>query len=229
MSEIERSLRSEDGPSIDHRVFLPSLIIVLIAGVYLVIAPGRAESEASVLMSLVTTNFGWLFLLVAMATLGFCGWLAFGRYGSVRLGDPGEQPEFRELSWAAMMFTAGIGIGLVSWAFVEPVYYLTTPPMGLRPERRPRWNGAMHTLSSTGAWFRGRFTRCQPFQLRIPYMSENRLSYELARRLRGHYRRLSDGSGGHRLSIRWSLLASLVVRVHRLVWGCHWSPNFLAN
>ncbi len=131
MSEKERSLRSEDGPSIDHRVFLPSLIIVLIAGVYLVIAPGRAESEASVLMSLVTTNFGWLFLLVAMATLGFCGWLAFGRYGSVRLGDPGEQPEFRELSWAAMMFTAGIGIGLVSWAFVEPVYYLTTPPMGI--------------------------------------------------------------------------------------------------
>ena len=131
MSEIKRSLRSEDGPSIDHRVFLPSLIIVLIAGVYLVIAPGRAESEASVLMSLVTTNFGWLFLLVAMATLGFCGWLAFGRYGSVRLGDPGEQPEFRELSWAAMMFTAGIGIGLVSWAFVEPVYYLTTPPMDI--------------------------------------------------------------------------------------------------
>ena len=93
MSEIERSLRAEDGPSIDHRVFLPSLIIVLIAGVYLVIAPGRAESEASVLMSLVTTNFGWLFLLVAMATLGFCGWLAFGRYGGVRLGDPEEQPE----------------------------------------------------------------------------------------------------------------------------------------
>jgi len=97
MSEIERSLRAEDGPSIDHRVFLPSLIIVLIAGVYLVIAPGRAESEASVLMSLVTTNFGWLFLLVAMATLGFCGWLAFGRYGSVRLGDPEEQPVPRTL------------------------------------------------------------------------------------------------------------------------------------
>ena len=131
MSEIERSFPGEDGPSIDLRVFLPSLIIVLIAGVYLVLAPDHAAAGASVWKTWVTVNFGWLFLLVAVATLGFCGWLALGRYGRVTLGDPGERPEFRELSWAGMMFTAGIGIGLVTWAFVEPVYYLITPPMGI--------------------------------------------------------------------------------------------------
>ncbi|SVA53946.1 uncharacterized protein METZ01_LOCUS106800, partial [marine metagenome] len=131
MSETERSLPVEDGPSIDLRVFLPSLIIVLIAGVYLVLAPDHAAAGASVWKTWVTVNFGWLFLLVAAATLGFCGWLALGRYGRVTLGDPGERPEFRELSWAGMMFTAGIGIGLVTWAFVEPVYYLMTPPMGI--------------------------------------------------------------------------------------------------
>ena len=131
MSEIERSLRAEDGPSIELRVFLPSLMIVLIAGVYLVLAPDHAAAGASVWKTWVTVNFGWLFLLVAAATLGFCGWLALGRYGRVTLGDPGERPEFRELSWAGMMFTAGIGIGLVTWAFVEPVYYLMTPPMGI--------------------------------------------------------------------------------------------------
>ena len=131
MSEIERSFPVEDGPSIDLRVFLPSLIIVLIAGVYLVLAPDHAAAGASVWKTWVTVNFGWLFLLVAAATLGFCGWLALGRYGRVTLGDPGERPEFRELSWAGMMFTAGIGIGLVTWAFVEPVYYLITPPMGI--------------------------------------------------------------------------------------------------
>ncbi len=131
MSEIERSSAVEDGPSIDLRVFLPSLIIVLIAGVYLVLAPDHAAAGASVWKTWVTVNFGWLFLLVAAATLGFCGWLAVGRYGRVTLGDPGERPEFRELSWAGMMFTAGIGIGLVTWAFVEPVYYLVTPPMGI--------------------------------------------------------------------------------------------------
>ena len=131
MSEIERSFPGEDGPSIDLRVFLPSLIIVLIAGVYLVLAPDHAAAGASVWKTWVTVNFGWLFLLVAVATLGFCGWLALGRYGRVTLGDPGERPEFRELSWAGMMFTAGIGIGLVTWAFVEPVYYLITPHMGL--------------------------------------------------------------------------------------------------
>ncbi|MFP6796033.1 MAG: BCCT family transporter [Pseudomonadales bacterium] len=131
MPAIEQTPSVEDGPSIDPRVFLPSLIIVLIAGVYLVLAPDHAEAGASAWKTWVTVHFGWLFLLIATATLGFCGWLAFGRYRNITLGDPGERPEFRELSWAAMMFTAGIGIGLVSWAFVEPVYYLTTPPMGI--------------------------------------------------------------------------------------------------
>ena len=131
MSENAGISTVEDGPSIDLRVFLPSLIIVLIAGVYLLQDPTQAEAGATAWKTWVTMNFGWLFLLVATAALGFCGWLALSRYGSVRLGDPGEQPEFRELSWAAMMFTAGIGIGLVSWAFVEPVYYLVTPPLGI--------------------------------------------------------------------------------------------------
>ena len=131
MSESTQLPTVEDDSSIDLRVFLPSLIIVLIAGVYLVLAPDHAAAGASVWKTWVTVNFGWLFLLVAVATLGFCGWLALGRYGRVTLGDPGEPPEFRELSWAAMMFTAGIGIGLVTWAFVEPVYYLMTPPMGI--------------------------------------------------------------------------------------------------
>ena len=131
MSESTQLPTVEDDSSIDLRVFLPSLIIVLIAGVYLVLAPDHAAAGASVWKTWVTVNFGWLFLLVAVATLGFCGWLALGRYGRVTLGDPGEPPEFRELSWAGMMFTAGIGIGLVTWAFVEPVYYLMTPPMGI--------------------------------------------------------------------------------------------------
>ncbi|HCP50057.1 MAG TPA: glycine/betaine ABC transporter permease, partial [Gammaproteobacteria bacterium] len=59
-----------------------------------VLAPDHAAAGASVWKTWVTVNFGWLFLLVAAATLGFCGWLALGRYGRVTLGDPGERPEF---------------------------------------------------------------------------------------------------------------------------------------
>jgi BCCT family betaine/carnitine transporter len=120
-------------PSIDWTIFLPSLIIVILAGSYLVGFPEAAAVKTSQLMAFITSQFGWLFSLVGFGAFCFAMWLAFGRYSQVKLGLPSDQPEFSELSWAAMMFSAGIGIGLVSWAFVEPVYYLSTPPMGIEP------------------------------------------------------------------------------------------------
>ena len=71
MSENAGISTVEDGPSIDLRVFLPSLIIVLIAGVYLLQDPTQAEAGATAWKTWVTMNFGWLFLLVATAALGF--------------------------------------------------------------------------------------------------------------------------------------------------------------
>jgi BCCT family betaine/carnitine transporter len=127
------SLDQSVQPSIDWTIFLPSLIIVALAGSYLVGFPELAAVTSSKAMAFITGQFGWLFVFTGAAAFCFAMWLAFGRYNQVKLGQPGEQPEFSEVSWAAMMFSAGIGIGLVSWAFVEPVYYLTTPPMGIEP------------------------------------------------------------------------------------------------
>jgi BCCT family betaine/carnitine transporter len=96
-----------------------------------VLAPEATAALADTAMAWITARFGWLFVLVAAFALVFALWLAFGRYGHVRLGRPGDTPEFSELSWAAMMFSAGIGVGLVSWAFVEPIYYFVDPPLHL--------------------------------------------------------------------------------------------------
>lgn len=120
-------------PSTDPGVFLPSLALALVAGAWLVVAPETAARQAADAMAFITSRFGWLFMLTAAATLVFALWLAFGRYGHVKLGQPEDAPEYSELSWAAMMFSAGIGVGLVSWAFVEPIYYFTDPPLGIAP------------------------------------------------------------------------------------------------
>lgn len=120
-------------PSIDWTIFLPSLIIVILAGTYLVGFPESAAITSSKAVAFITGQFGWLFVFTGAGAFCFAMWLAFGRYNQVKLGLPSDQPEFSEVSWAAMMFSAGIGIGLVSWAFVEPVYYLSTPPMGIEP------------------------------------------------------------------------------------------------
>jgi BCCT family betaine/carnitine transporter len=129
----EFPLEKSAHPSIDWTIFLPSLIIVLVAGSYLVGSPETAADTTSQVMAFITSQFGWLFVFVGAGAFCFAMWLAFGRYNHVKLGLPGDQPEFSEVSWAAMMFSAGIGIGLISWAFVEPLYYLSTPPMDIEP------------------------------------------------------------------------------------------------
>ena len=131
MAESNIDVHQSEAPSLDVAVFVPSGLLVLLVGISLVAWPEEAAQVASTWMNAVTTNFGWLFSLVAFLTLIFCFWLAFGKYGQVKLGQPGDTPEFSEISWAGMMFSAGIGIGLVSWAFVEPIFYFQEPPLGI--------------------------------------------------------------------------------------------------
>ena len=118
-------------PSLDKKIFLPTFILVIIIGVLLVLMPERAEQLLGNALQAVTGNFGWLYLLAGAACVGVLTWLAFSRYGRIVLGAPGEPPEFSTPSWLAMMFTAGIGIGVTNWAFVEPVYYYHSPPFGI--------------------------------------------------------------------------------------------------
>lgn len=129
----ELALERDAQPRLDLLVFLPSLLIALMAAVFLVFFPEQAEGVTQAAMAFVTGRFGWLFAITGAGFFVFALWLAFGRYGHVKLGLPEDRPEFSEFAWAAMMFTAGIGIGLVSWAFVEPVFYLSTPPLGIEP------------------------------------------------------------------------------------------------
>ncbi len=129
---VDQTLPStREVPRTDPLVFLPALAVALCAGFYLVLAPASAAGVTGRAMAAITHDFGWLFVLTAAGILGFAIWLAFGPYGQVKLGLPEDVPEYSELSWAAMMFSAGIGAGLVSWAFVEPLYYLTGPPLGI--------------------------------------------------------------------------------------------------
>ena len=61
----------------------------------------------------------------------FAVWLALSRYGRIPLGGDGEKPEFSTVSWIAMMFSAGMGIGLIFWGVTEPLTHFVKPPPGL--------------------------------------------------------------------------------------------------
>jgi choline/carnitine/betaine transport len=75
-------------------------------------------------------NMGWLFVLVASGFVVFVLWLALGQFGRIPLGRDDEEPEFRTVSWIAMMFSAGMGIGLMFFGVAEPLAHFVSPPPG---------------------------------------------------------------------------------------------------
>ncbi|MCA4134532.1 BCCT family transporter [Arthrobacter sp. M4] len=73
---------------------------------------------------------GWLFMVLASLFVVFVLWLAMGKFGNIPLGKDGEKPEYRTVSWVAMMFAAGMGIGLMFYGVAEPLYHYISPPPG---------------------------------------------------------------------------------------------------
>ncbi|BBY96139.1 choline transporter [Mycobacterium gallinarum] len=91
--------------------------------------PSLADASGSAL-TWVMDNTGWLFVLTGSGFVVFVLWLALGRYGTIPLGRDDEEPEFNGVSWIAMMFSAGMGIGLMFFGVAEPLTHFTTPPPG---------------------------------------------------------------------------------------------------
>ena len=91
-------------------------------------------------------NLGWAFVLLATLFVVFAIWLAASRYGKIPLGGDDEKPEFRTVSWIAMMFSAGMGIGLMFYGVAEPLQYYVAPPPGtVSPETSEAMQTAMAT------------------------------------------------------------------------------------
>jgi glycine betaine transporter len=118
-------------PGIDPVVFWISLVIAVAFVLWGVLATENLAAITSAALDFVITNFGWVFVLASFGFLAFSVMLALSRYGKVRLGGDDERPEFRTSSWVAMMFSTGMGIGLMFYGVAEPIYHLTTPPHGL--------------------------------------------------------------------------------------------------
>lgn len=119
---------------LDRPVLFVSLSIVILLMLVAVVFPaGFSAITTSVLNGLVA-NFGWAFVLTATGFVVFALFLAFSKYGRIPLGQDGEKPEYSRASWIAMMFSAGMGIGLMFYGVTEPIsHYLTPPVDGITP------------------------------------------------------------------------------------------------
>ncbi|MFD1706470.1 BCCT family transporter [Siminovitchia sediminis] len=111
-------------------VFWISAIILLIAVMFGVVAPNQFEKATSNIESLITSGFGWYYLILVTVIVAFCLFIIFSPVGTIKLGKPDDKPEYSKPSWFAMLFSAGMGIGLVFWGTAEPIsHYAVSPPI----------------------------------------------------------------------------------------------------
>lgn len=111
-------------------VFIISLALTGIFIIWGALTPDNLESVSSNIQGFLQENFGWFYLIAASVILLFVIYLAFSKFGQIKLGADDEEPEYHTISWIAMLFSAGMGIGLVFWGVAEPVSHYFVPPTG---------------------------------------------------------------------------------------------------
>lgn len=107
-------------------VFWVALAICTAFVIYGAILPKQLEQVTQTVTSFIAVHFSWYYLLLVLLILIVSVYLLFSRYASITLGKEGEDPEFSLPSWFAMLFSAGMGIGLVFWTTAEPISHAFT-------------------------------------------------------------------------------------------------------
>ena len=124
------------------QILFPACLIMLVV-LWGIFSPATMATVFGAALSLLTKNFGWLYLWVVLGLVFFAAYVAFSRFGNLKLGNEEDEPEFSVGSWFAMLFAAGMGIGLVFWGVAEPVSHYVTPPPGITAGTPEAANAAM--------------------------------------------------------------------------------------
>lgn len=140
------SLRRNHSLTLDKVTFGITGAIAIAFVVWGFVGRDSLSATSTTALNWVMEYTGWLFMVLASLFVVFVLWLALGKFGNIPLGKDGEKPEFRTVSWVAMMFAAGMGIGLMFYGVAEPLYHYISPPPGTVDGRTP---AAIQTAMAT--------------------------------------------------------------------------------
>lgn len=117
---------------IDRPMFITTLVVILAVTFPIVAFNQSAGNFITSLYNTITSHFGWMYQWYALFALCFLVWLAFSKYGQIKLAyRQDDEPTYNTLTWITMIFCAGVGAGLLYWAVIEWSYYLKTPPLNI--------------------------------------------------------------------------------------------------
>ena len=112
-----------------HPVVFPVALVLIATFIAATILLGDSAAAAySWLFNFIGETFGWFYLLAVNIFIVVLLYFAFGKFGNIRIGGVEAEKEFSDFSWMAMLFSAGMGIGLMFFSVLEPVFYFSSPP-----------------------------------------------------------------------------------------------------
>lgn len=125
-------------------VFIYSAIVVAIVVLIGAIWPTQFGDVTNEIKLWITDKLGWYYLILTTIIVFFCVFLMFSPIGKLKLGKPNDKPEFNTISWFAMLFSAGMGIGLVFYGAAEPMAHFAAPPTA-EPETKAAYTEALRS------------------------------------------------------------------------------------
>ncbi len=120
-------------PSKNNPVYIISMALTAAVVVWGLVSPAGFGAFASALNGWLTKYYGWGYLLTMSFFVMFCIFIGCSRFGKMRLGPDDSRPEYSNLSWIAMLFSAGMGVGLVFYGAAEPLFHFGSVPLGAEP------------------------------------------------------------------------------------------------
>ena len=126
----KQASEEETRDRLNPTVFFGSAIGIVIFALWTMLFTDQAEGAINSVLGWVSNTFGWYYFLTVVAYLAFVIIIAASRFGDIRLGPDHSKPEFNIVSWASMLFSAGIGIDLLFFCIAEPVTQFLAPPQG---------------------------------------------------------------------------------------------------
>lgn len=134
--------------SLRWSIFLPMSIIFLAAIITGVVAPEAFYNGENAIVQFAFKDFGWLFQISGNIFLFICLYLAFSKYGNIKLGGKDAKPTMSYWHWFAITLTAGIATGICFWGIAEPITHFMSPPdaLGIKPGSEDAANFAMTTV-----------------------------------------------------------------------------------
>lgn len=116
------------GMVVNKTVFFSAIAVIILSVGFTLIFEEQADYYFGMAQTYVSEHGGWIYTLAVNLFIVFCLYMAFGKFGKIRLGDKNSKPEFSLYGWFAMLFSAGIGNGLVLFSIADPVRDFLNPP-----------------------------------------------------------------------------------------------------